>query len=108
MKRFLGRGMLTETENENWRKHHKFFQPGFDKKYLSIILSLILMVNSILFYIRMLVEFMREIDYKVDKLIERLRIHALENRSFKLNEEIYTTIMEIIADVIDITSIVKN
>ena len=101
--------MLTETENENWRKHHKFFQPGFDKKYLSNILSHILIVNSIvLFDIRMLVEFMREIDYKVDKLIERLRIYALENRSFKLNEEIYTTIMEIIADVIDITSIVNN
>jgi cytochrome P450 len=37
--RYLGFGLVTEPGNESWQRRRSFFNPGFHRKYLLIILS---------------------------------------------------------------------
>lgn len=99
--RLLGKAMLTETEKETSRKHRKYFHPSFEKRYRDqLILKCISTLRSIRLRVqRNLVEFTKEIDSKANKLIDRLRSYAYENRAFKLNDEIFNTVLDIIADV---------
>jgi len=37
--RYLGFGLVTDPDNESWRRRRSFFNPGFHRKYLFIIFS---------------------------------------------------------------------
>ncbi len=37
--RYLGFGLVTEPGNESWQRRRSFFNPGFHRKYLLIIIS---------------------------------------------------------------------
>nr|QUF59385.1 cytochrome p450 CYP3049B3 [Brachionus angularis] len=77
--RFLGHGLLTETDTNIWKHQRAIFQPAFNKKVL---------MNYVSYF-----------DSKADRLINRLRNLAYENKYFDLKAELNHTVMEIIADV---------
>ena len=78
--RFLGQGLITETNTKCWQNRRKIFQHSFKKIELKNLIY--------------------EFDLKTNKFIERLRTLSETNQFFDLKIELKHIALDIIADVI--------
>lgn len=75
--RFLGQGLITETNKKSWENRRKIFQHSFKKKEL----------KNLIF----------EFDLKTNKFIERLRSLSEKDQFFDLKIELKHIALDIIA-----------
>ncbi len=71
--RFMGNGLVTETNHEKWKTRRGLFNPGFHRQWEKFIKSI--MIEWII-SLRVLITFMKEFNSKTDILIDFLRKKA--------------------------------
>ena len=96
--RFMGVGLVTDTNTERWKHRRSLYNPGFHREYKNIWFSFWFSL-SYFFWFSSLKTYMQEFNSKGDILMEYLRKSADGKTVVSLLEEFNRTSLDVIASV---------
>ena len=93
--------MATEVDKKRWKVRRSYFNPSFNRQFVSTSnSSSLLLCLSNLSIERSLIIYMKEFNIKADMLMERLRTLADGKTQVKMAKEFNRAVFDIIASVI--------